>query len=86
MRLDDRDLIQESMLRLGVGSKPYFLALHLTSHPPRDREPHDLPVTADLHEHALALPMSSEMTTSDAERVVLALQRSRRLVGSDLAI
>ncbi len=64
----------------GVGTKPYYgplvhrlLAGECTG---------SLPVTEALAEQALALPMSSEMTVEDAERVVIAVDRSLGLTRS----
>ena len=66
-----RDRLATALSAEGVQTKPYYepLAHRLAAH---------LPVTRRLHEQALALPMSSELSTDDAERVVTALWRARR--------
>lgn len=74
LSLPNRDQVQDKLLRAGVGTKPYFPALHLTSHPVAD--PAALPVTEALHTGALALPMSSEITDAQADAVVFALARA----------
>ncbi|MEU8228483.1 aminotransferase class I/II-fold pyridoxal phosphate-dependent enzyme [Actinoplanes sp. NPDC048967] len=70
-RVADRDGLQRRLDALGVGTKPYFAAVH--------RGPlgagETLPVTDALHAEALALPMSSELTPEQAERVVAAVRR-----------
>lgn len=59
----------------GVATKPYYEPLAGSSPPAA------LPVTARLHREALALPMSSELSVDDAERVAAAVARAtRRLV------
>jgi dTDP-4-amino-4,6-dideoxygalactose transaminase len=71
-RVADRDGLQRRLAELGVGTKPYFAAVH--------RGPlgagGSLAVTDALHTEALALPLSSEMTVEQAERVVAAVRRS----------
>jgi dTDP-4-amino-4,6-dideoxygalactose transaminase len=66
----DRDRLVKELDRVGVGTKPYYApALH--------RQPWDGPVAAAaplpmsdrLDHEALALPMSSELSAVDAERV-----------------
>jgi dTDP-4-amino-4,6-dideoxygalactose transaminase/nucleoside-diphosphate-sugar epimerase len=67
-----RDKLAGYLEQAGVITKPYYSPpLHdlLPGSPP-----HDLPETLDLAREVLALPMSSEMTVCDAERVVSALQ------------
>ena len=70
-RIADRDRVADALAALGVQTKPYFAAIH--------RGPLDggerLPVTDRLDAEALALPMSSELTVEQAERVVAALRR-----------
>lgn len=73
VRVPDRDTLAERLARLGVRTKPYFRALHRGPSYPGATH---LPVTDRLDAQALALPMSSELTPADAERVALALQRS----------
>jgi dTDP-4-amino-4,6-dideoxygalactose transaminase len=72
MRVRHRKALAAELARLGVGTKPYFRALHRHEFDPGAAH---LPVTDRLDAEALALPMSSEITTADAERVVLALER-----------
>ncbi|HEX8862989.1 MAG TPA: aminotransferase class I/II-fold pyridoxal phosphate-dependent enzyme [Actinomycetes bacterium] len=72
MRVPDRKALAAELACLGVGTKPYFRALHRHELDPGAEH---LPVTDRLDAEALALPMSSELTAADAERVVLALER-----------
>jgi dTDP-4-amino-4,6-dideoxygalactose transaminase len=65
-----RDALQQALAGRGVQTKPYFQALHRTGFGHGER----LPVTERLDGEVLALPMSSELTEQDAEKVVLALQ------------
>lgn len=69
-----RDRLAAGLAAEGVGTKPYYdpLAgrLEAGSGP--------LPVTAGLHAEALALPMSSELSVDDAERVAAAVVRVLR--------
>lgn len=65
-----RDPLQRALLECGVQTKPYFRALHLAG-PGHDGR---LPVTEHLDAEALALPMSSELTEEEAEKVVMAVQ------------
>jgi perosamine synthetase len=65
-----RDALQRSLLDCGVQTKPYFRALHLAGPGNGER----LPVTERLDAEVLALPMSSELTEEDAEKVVMAVQ------------
>jgi dTDP-4-amino-4,6-dideoxygalactose transaminase len=55
----------------GVRTKPYYDRVAVAPVGP-------LPITATLHREALALPMSSEMSTDDADRVATAVARSVR--------
>jgi dTDP-4-amino-4,6-dideoxygalactose transaminase/nucleoside-diphosphate-sugar epimerase len=65
----------------GVQTKPYYEPLLGPSGRPV------LPVTSTLHEQVLALPMSSELSRDDAERVAAATTRAlRRLGGADSAL
>ncbi|WFE37241.1 aminotransferase class I/II-fold pyridoxal phosphate-dependent enzyme [Micromonospora sp. WMMD998] len=66
-----RDRVAAELAALGVQTKPYFAAIHRG--PLGGGEP--LPVTDRLDAEALALPMSSELTVEQAERVVAALRR-----------
>jgi dTDP-4-amino-4,6-dideoxygalactose transaminase/nucleoside-diphosphate-sugar epimerase len=73
LRTDRRSAVQAELDRLGVGTKPYFPALHRTTHPSSASPQPALPVTDALHQDALALPMSSELSAADADLVVVAL-------------
>jgi dTDP-4-amino-4,6-dideoxygalactose transaminase len=66
-RVHDRERVIADLAALGVHTKPYFPALH-----------GGLPVTDALDAESLALPLSSEMTVEQAERVVVALERCLR--------
>ena len=100
----DRDELQWELAARGVASKPYYApVLHRhdwtgragpatrasIAQPPADLPPTDLAVTEALDREALALPMSSELTVEDAERVVgalvsaLAAVRPRRAASRD---
>jgi dTDP-4-amino-4,6-dideoxygalactose transaminase/nucleoside-diphosphate-sugar epimerase len=73
-----RDGLQGGLDSLGIQTRPYFSALH------KDRlyrqlagpaaSATDLPVTDQLHTEVLALPMSSELSEEDAERVAAAVE------------
>lgn len=65
-----RDALQRSLLDCGVQTKPYFRALHLAGLGNGER----LAVTEQLDAEVLALPMSSELTEEDAEKVMIAVQ------------
>jgi dTDP-4-amino-4,6-dideoxygalactose transaminase/nucleoside-diphosphate-sugar epimerase len=66
----DRDRLAKELDRLGVGTKPYYgPVLHHLSWGGAAEEASTLPVTDLLATEALALPMSSELSTADAERV-----------------
>jgi dTDP-4-amino-4,6-dideoxygalactose transaminase/nucleoside-diphosphate-sugar epimerase len=67
-----RDRLAALLSAEGVQTKPYYEPLS----PAFGGE--KLRVTAELHRRALALPMSSELTREDAERVVAAVRRSIR--------
>jgi dTDP-4-amino-4,6-dideoxygalactose transaminase/nucleoside-diphosphate-sugar epimerase len=70
----DRTAVAGGLDRLGVQTKAYYApVLHRTGLASGDG--HRLPVTDRLAEEALALPMSSEMTREDADRVVMAVDR-----------
>ncbi|MFI5835249.1 aminotransferase class I/II-fold pyridoxal phosphate-dependent enzyme [Micromonospora sp. NPDC051300] len=73
-RIADRDLVAAELAALGVQTKPYFAAIHRGPLGGGER----LPVTERLDAEALALPMSSELTVEQAERVVAALRRCLR--------
>ncbi|MFC4146752.1 aminotransferase class I/II-fold pyridoxal phosphate-dependent enzyme [Micromonospora mangrovi] len=72
--LADRDRVGRELAALGVQTKPYFAAVHRG---PLGGGEH-LPVTERLDAEALALPMSSELTVEQAERVVAALRHCLR--------
>ncbi|MFE0516833.1 DegT/DnrJ/EryC1/StrS family aminotransferase, partial [Streptomyces sp. NPDC058964] len=68
-----RDEIAGRMHRLGIETKPYYAPpLHRLLGKTTPATP--LPVTEKLAREVLALPMSSEMSVGDAERVVAALR------------
>ena len=76
----DRDTLARTLLELGIETKPYFPALHRTTHPDPAWVPDALPVTERLHREALALPLSSEMTARDIDRVLVGIERAGALV------
>jgi dTDP-4-amino-4,6-dideoxygalactose transaminase/nucleoside-diphosphate-sugar epimerase len=66
----DRDRLAKKLDALGIGSKPYYApALHHLPWRHFAEEHQDLPVTDVLHDEVLALPMSSELSVGEAERV-----------------
>lgn len=66
----DRDRLAKELDRLGVGTKPYYgPVLHHQSWRGMAEEPRTLTVTDLLAREALALPMSSELSSANAERV-----------------
>jgi dTDP-4-amino-4,6-dideoxygalactose transaminase len=68
-----RDEIAERMHRLGIETKPYYAPpLHRLLGETSPVAP--LPVTETLAREVLALPMSSEMSVGNAERVVTGLR------------
>lgn len=70
MRVERRAEIQAGLTALGVLTKPYFPALHLSTHPvPASTGRRGLAVTEALDVEALALPMSSELSADDATRI-----------------
>lgn len=75
-----RDQLAAALADEGVATKRYYEPLAGPSQPPRAT-----PVTAVLHHEALALPMSSELSVDDAERVAASVLRAvRRLARSDV--
>jgi perosamine synthetase len=68
--LPGRAALQQALADRGVQTKPYFRALHRAGFGDGER----LPVTERLDGEALALPMSSELTEEDAEKVTTAVQ------------
>jgi dTDP-4-amino-4,6-dideoxygalactose transaminase len=66
-----RDRLATALAGEGVQSKPYYDRLAVPAARP-------LPTTAALHREALALPMSSELSVDDADRVATAVARSLR--------
>jgi dTDP-4-amino-4,6-dideoxygalactose transaminase/nucleoside-diphosphate-sugar epimerase len=66
----DRDRLAKELDRLGVGTKPYYgPVLHHRSWKGIADEPPTLTVTDLLARETLALPMSSELSAADAERI-----------------
>jgi dTDP-4-amino-4,6-dideoxygalactose transaminase/nucleoside-diphosphate-sugar epimerase len=67
----DRDLLAKKLEVLGIGTKPYYApVLHRLSWRPFVELASQLPITDILNDEALALPMSSELSVGQAERVV----------------
>jgi dTDP-4-amino-4,6-dideoxygalactose transaminase len=71
-----RDRLATRLAAEGVQSKPYY-------EPLLEPAPRSLPITAALHREALALPMSSELSVDEAERVATAVTRSLRGLASE---
>ena len=70
----DRDRLAAELDRLGVGTKPYYAPpLHWHDWGPYAEHPRPLPVADALGRDALALPMSSELSPLQAERITTAV-------------
>ena len=70
----DRDRLAAELDRLGVGTKPYYAPpLHWHDWGPYSERSGPLPVSDGLGREALALPMSSELSPLQAERVTMAV-------------
>jgi perosamine synthetase len=70
----DRDRLVAELDRLGIGTKPYYAPpLHWHDWGPYAERAGPLPVSDALGREALALPMSSELSPLDAERVTMAV-------------
>jgi dTDP-4-amino-4,6-dideoxygalactose transaminase/nucleoside-diphosphate-sugar epimerase len=70
----DRDRLAAELGRLGVGTKPYYAPpLHWHDWGPHAERAGPLPVSDALGREALALPMSSELSSLQAERVTMAV-------------
>ena len=65
-----RPALERALLECGVHTKPYFRALHLAAFGNGER----LPVTERLDAESLALPMSSELTEEEAEKIAMAVR------------
>ncbi|MCO5974714.1 aminotransferase class I/II-fold pyridoxal phosphate-dependent enzyme [Actinoallomurus soli] len=65
-----RPALERALLERGVHTKPYFRAAHLAAFGNGER----LPVTERLDAEALALPMSSELTVEEAEKIVMTVR------------
>jgi dTDP-4-amino-4,6-dideoxygalactose transaminase len=64
-----REWLMAALGELGIGTRVYFQALHRVGW----RSDRLLPATNRLHGEVVALPMSSELTIDDAERVAMGL-------------
>jgi dTDP-4-amino-4,6-dideoxygalactose transaminase len=81
----DRDRLAKNLDALGIGSKPYYAPVLHRLPWQSFAEPHpDLPVTDTLHDEALALPMSSELSVGEAERVFWSVLYALNESGDDL--
>ena len=71
----DRDDIAQSLGKLGIPARPYFLPIHLQPYMVErfGYQPGDFPVTEDLGRRGLALPFSGVMSEAQVERVCQAL-------------
>jgi len=66
----DRNRLTKRLEALGIGTKPYYApVLHRLPWGSLAENVSGLPVTDLLHDEALALPMSSELSVGEAERV-----------------
>jgi dTDP-4-amino-4,6-dideoxygalactose transaminase/nucleoside-diphosphate-sugar epimerase len=66
-----RTTLERGLAALGVETKRYFTALHVEDKSAASHGP--LPITEQLHDAVLALPMSSELTVEDAQAVIAAV-------------
>ncbi|HEY6749054.1 MAG TPA: DegT/DnrJ/EryC1/StrS family aminotransferase [Mycobacteriales bacterium] len=70
----DRQRLAAELLRLGVATKPYYAPpLHWQDWGAHAERPGPLPVADELGREALALPMSSELSPRQADRVTAAV-------------
>ena len=80
----DRDRLTKTLDALGIGTKPYYApVLHRLSWAGAAEPGAVLPVTEGLHEEALALPMSSELSVGEAERVFWSTLSALNELGDD---
>ena len=80
----DRDLLTKKLEAIGIGTKPYYApVLHRLPWRPFAEAASDLPVTDVLHAEALALPMSSELSVGEAERVFWSVLGVLNEIGDD---
>jgi dTDP-4-amino-4,6-dideoxygalactose transaminase len=71
----DRDRLAAALLRLGVATKPYYAPpLHWHDWGGYAERSGPLPVSDELGREALALPMSSELSPLQADRVTIAVR------------
>lgn len=73
----DRDALARDLAARGIGTKPYYAPLLHQVDWQGWAEPGRLPVTEQLGEQVLALPMSSELTVAQAELVASAVDWHR---------
>jgi dTDP-4-amino-4,6-dideoxygalactose transaminase/nucleoside-diphosphate-sugar epimerase len=82
-RVPDRDAVAAALARDGIGTKPYYSpALHRHDWGPFAPAGQHCPVTDQLVQETLALPMSSELTADAASRIVTAVLAAGSWVGS----
>lgn len=80
----DRDLLTKRLEAIGIGTKPYYApVLHRLPWRPFAEGGSHLPVTDVLHGEALALPMSSELSVGEAERVFWSVLGVLNEIGDD---
>jgi dTDP-4-amino-4,6-dideoxygalactose transaminase/nucleoside-diphosphate-sugar epimerase len=83
-RAVDRDRLAKKLEAVGIETKPYYApALHRLPWGPVAESGAELPVTDVLHDEVLALPMSSELSVGEAERVFWSVLGSLHEVGDD---
>ncbi len=79
----DRDRLAKKLDALGIGTKPYYAPVLHRLPWSAVAEGTDLPVTDVLHDEALALPMSSELSVGEAERVFWSVLGALDEMGDD---
>ncbi|HST63655.1 MAG TPA: DegT/DnrJ/EryC1/StrS family aminotransferase, partial [Mycobacteriales bacterium] len=78
----DRERLAAELLRLGIATKPYYAPpLHWHDWGAYGERAQSLPVADQLGREALALPMSSELSPRQADRVAAALFRAVEVAG-----
>ena len=80
----DRERLAKGLEAIGIGTKPYYApVLHRLPWQAFTESGPDLPVTDVLHHEALALPMSSELSVGEAERVFWSVLDVLKEMGDD---
>jgi perosamine synthetase len=75
----DRDSVVETLADRGIASKIYFEPVHESTYyrETYEKPVEHLPVTEELSERVLSLPMHPELSTAEIDRVADAVERAR---------